>query len=499
MKRYVIIIGLAALAAAAAIATVAFAGGFGPGAKRVSRIAWEPCQGASKAAPKVQCGSIQVPVDWAKPGGPKITVRFARRRADSPDRRIGALFFHPGGPGDGGIGYLTSQSADVNAVFSPTLRARFDIIGVDPRGFGESTPVSCGVPLTVAGVTLFPRTPRQFRRLVQHNRALALSCLRETGPLLGHVDAESVARDHEAVRAALGVREVNFLGISYGTQVAAIYAELYPTRVRTITLDAALEHSVSDSLMLAAEASAVEDSFNRFALWCRTAAACALKSRDVGRLYDDLVKRADRAPIPVAGAVRPVNGEDIRLRTQLFLLFKEPSIYGPFASWAALSQLIKAARAGDASAFATFPTDSHTDSGYSELAVACGEYPSSVHTYAEMQRRIQLGKQLAPHLQGASQTWTAVRCIGWPLEEANPRRPLDVRGTPPILIVNATHDPSTTYAWAHGLAEQIQGSVLLTRVGDGHTSYYTSPCARAAVDRYFLTGKAPAPDAVCLR
>ena len=358
MKRYVIIIGLVVLAAAAAIATVAFASGSGPGAKRASSIAWEPCHGAAEAAPKVQCGSIQVPLDWAKPGGAKITVRFARRRADSPDRRVGTLFFHPGGPGDGGIGYLTSQSADVNAVFSPTLRARFDIIGVDPRGFGESTPVSCGVPVTVAGVTLFPRTSRQFRRLVQHNRALAMSCLRDTGPLLGHVDAESVARDHEAVRAALGVREVNFLGISYGTQVAAIYAELYPTRVRTITLDAALEHSVSDSLMLAAEASAVEDSFNRFALWCRTAAACALKSRDVGRLYDDLVKRADRAPIPVAGAVRPVNGEDIRLRTQLFLLFKEPSIYGPFASWAALSQLIKAARAGDASAFATFPTDS---------------------------------------------------------------------------------------------------------------------------------------------
>jgi pimeloyl-ACP methyl ester carboxylesterase len=499
MKRYVIIIGLVVLAAAAVIATVALADGSGPGAKRASIIAWEPCRGAAEAAPKVQCGSIRVPVDWAKPGGPKITVRFARRLADSPDKSVGTLFFHPGGPGDGGIGYLTSHSADVNAVFSPTLRARFDIIGVDPRGFGESTPVSCGVPLTVAGVTLFPRTPRQFRRLVQHNRALAMSCLKETGPLLGHVDAESVARDHEAVRAALGVRKVNFLGVSYGTQVAAIYAELHPTRVRTITLDAALEHSVSDSLMLAAEASAVEDSFNRFARWCRTAHACALKGQNVGRLYDHLVKRADRAPIPVEGAVRPVNGEDIRLRTQAFLLFKQPSIYGPFASWAALSQLIKAARAGDAIAFAAFPTESHTDSRYSELAVACGEYPSSIRTYAEMQRRIQLGKQLAPHLQGASQTWTAVRCIGWPLEQANPRRRLDVRGTPPILIVNATHDPSTTYAWAHGLAEQIKGSVLLTRVGDGHTSYYTSTCARAAIDRYFLTGKTPAPDAVCLR
>jgi len=85
------------------------------------------------------------------------------------------------------------------------------------------------------------------------------------------------------------------------------------------------------------------------------------------------------------------------------------------------------------------------------------------------------------------------------VKAANPRRTLDVRGAPPILLVNATHDPSTSYAWAHGLAQQIRGSVLLTRVGDGHTSYNASPCARAAVDRYLVTGITPAPNAVCTR
>ena len=139
----------------------------------------------------------------------------------------------------------------------------------------------------------------------------------------------------------------------------------------------------------------------------------------------------------------------------------------------------------------------HTDRAYSELAVICGDYPSSIHTFAEMERRIQLGGQLAPHLQGAAQAWGVVRCIGWPVKAANPRHHLHVHGAPPILIVNATHDPSTSYAWAQGLAEQIDGSVLLTRIGDGHTSYFSSPCARAVVDRYLITGDTPAGQPVC--
>src|SRR4029077_871256 len=172
MKRSIVTIGLAALAGVAAFATVSggsSAGGSGPSVEHASTIAWKACRGA----PKVQCGAIQVPIDWAKPNGPKLTVRFARRPADSPDNRVGTLFFQPGGPGDGGISYMKPGDAELH--FSAALRARFDLIGVDPRGFGESTPVSCGVPLTVEGVTLFPHTPLEFQRLLRHNRAFGAS------------------------------------------------------------------------------------------------------------------------------------------------------------------------------------------------------------------------------------------------------------------------------------------------------------------------------------
>jgi pimeloyl-ACP methyl ester carboxylesterase len=98
------------------------------------------------------CGTVRVPLDWARPSGPTITLGVARRTADQPTRRVGALFVNPGGPGGSGV----EITKFTDFFFSPALRARFDIIGVDPRGVGTSTPVRCSVPLYPAGVTLFP-------------------------------------------------------------------------------------------------------------------------------------------------------------------------------------------------------------------------------------------------------------------------------------------------------------------------------------------------------
>src|SRR4249920_4096931 len=160
-------------------------------------IDWAPCPGSAVT----QCGTLRVPADWSHPTGPKINVAVARHPADDPAHRIGTLFFNPGGPGDGGVKYVIAA----DTFFSDTLRARFDIVSVDPRGVGGSTPVSCGVPALTPEYTFFPRTQQEFDATVAHNRAVARSCLQETGPLLLHADTVSVARDHEALRIALGV------------------------------------------------------------------------------------------------------------------------------------------------------------------------------------------------------------------------------------------------------------------------------------------------------
>lgn len=447
------------------------------------RVDWSACE----QSPRTQCGTLKVPIDWSQRRGQRVSLAVARRLADDPSRRIGTLFYNPGGPGDGAVAYV----ADAEAIFSPTLLARFDIVGMDPRGVQGSNQISCeDRPVIRPETNLWPKSESEFNALVANSRAVGLACLRDTGDLVRHTDTVSVARDHEALRIALGVDEVSWLGVSYGTQVAANYAHLFPRRTRAMVLDAAMDHSLSEVEQVAGEMLTAEDSFNRFAAWCPTSPDCALRGKDVASVFDRLVTEADRAPIPAKGAIRPVTGADIRMGTKGLLRFKEAAIFGPRLSWAGLSRALQSALTGDASAFAVAPAGVTQHLSYSLLANACLDYEVQVGTWVEMQQRMEMGRQLAPHLQGASETWQGLLCAGWPITPTNPPRALDVRGVP-ALIVHAVHDPSVSYAWAHGLAAQIDGSHLLTRTGDGHTSYYTSTCARAATDGYLIQPGGP--------
>jgi pimeloyl-ACP methyl ester carboxylesterase len=465
-----------ALAAAFALSFLWGTGGAQAGDRPPPPIDWKACPDSDVA----ECGNLDVPLDWSDPGGETIMLAVARRPADNPGERVGTLFYNPGGPGDGGVRYVVAA----DQIFSETLRERFDIVAMDPRGVAGSTPVRCSVPVLTPDFWLWPRTEQEFDALVARSRAVGENCLEETGPLLGHLDTVSVARDHEALRRALDVPEISWLGISYGTQVAANHAELFPDSVRAMSLDAALEHSLPEVVQVADEMRAQEDGFNRFVAWCATTDACALHGQDVASRFDRLVASADAAPIHVDGAVRPVRGEDIRMGTINLLTFKEPSIYGTDASWAGLSRVLAAAFAGDFSAFALPQVVPQTDF-WVRAGIGCMDYDPQVRTWQQMRERLTLGEQTAPHLGGASEVWWALACTGWPLEPANPPRTLDVDGVP-ALIVHATFDPSVPYKWAHSLAAQIEGSRVLTRAGDGHTSYYTSPCAQEAVDAFLV-------------
>jgi pimeloyl-ACP methyl ester carboxylesterase len=268
---------------------------------------------------------LRVPIDWSKPSGATVSLAVARRPAKDQQQRVGTLFFNPGGPGDGAAKYIVEVA---EKIFSPTLIERFDLVGMDPRGIENSSQVRCSVPVITPESTLFPKTEQQFNQLRKHNRAVGLDCLDKAGELVRHMDTVSVARDHEALRLALGEDKINWLGVSYGTQLGANYAQLYPTHTRAMVLDAALEHSLPEVYQLAGEIMAAEESFNRFADWCPTAETCALRGQDVRAVFDRLVLQADQNPIPAEGALRAVTGEDIRMGTKGLLRFKEPSIFG---------------------------------------------------------------------------------------------------------------------------------------------------------------------------
>ena len=446
MRRRTLTLAVAAGALTAAVLPASAAITPHPSRDATYAVAWAACAGA----PHVQCGTLSVPLDWSRPGGQHVSVAVARRPADDSAHRVGALFFNPGGPGDGATGYVKAAENFLSA----ELRARFDLVGMDPRAVGGSAKVHCAVPILTPTGTLFPRTRAQFEALLRHNREVGASCLRETGPLLGHVDTVTLARDHEALRKALGEKTITWLGLSYGTQLAANYAELYPQRTRAMVLDSALEHSLPEVVQVAGEVMASEDSFNRFTRWCDTAPTCVLRGQDVGAVFDRLVAEADRHPIPVQGALRPVTGEDIRMSAVGRLRLKEPSIYGPELSWAGLSRAIAARRRG-------------------RLGVRLP--PAGPQADLSPARdRLQRVRAAGPHLGAdapADPDGPAARAApagrvgdlaGERLHRvaASGRQPaaaLDVRGVP-ALIVHAVHDSSDPYAWAHSLAAQIRAA-----------------------------------------
>ena len=500
--RNVVVMVCLTVAALTAPASSAFASaqaqsvGAGSAPKSELNRPWHACLNSSEA----ECSRLRVPVNWSHPRGPTLRLALARLPATDPKHRIGSLLFNCGGPGCPTAQVIKKFQG---SGFTDRLRARFDIVGWDPRGIGKSKPLQCGRPWFHSGAPVYPSTFQGYKQLVERNRALARSCRRWSGPLVNNVDARSTVHDMEAIRKALGGGGLNYLGLSYGTMLGALYAQRYPHHVRALALDGALDPSLSQPIMLANEASAAEDVFDRWAAWCQGAPSCPLHGRDVTQVYDDLIAAANRSPIPAPSVGQPghrVSGEEIQYSTDAnYLLFEHPTALFPGApSWRDLGPAIVKARHGDASYFATDAPGPPNDSQYGAIAVQCLDFSSQVRSFADLRDYGILASGVAPHLGGASQTGEiASQCAGWPRPKHQPRRTFRARGAPPTLIVNATHDPSTTYEWALSLHAQIKPSRLLTRVGNGHTSYTVSSCARRFVDAYLIDRKLPPPGATC--
>jgi pimeloyl-ACP methyl ester carboxylesterase len=488
------------VAAPALLASLVLLVGAEPGWGKQT-IRWHGC--GSDFPPSLQCGELSVPLDYARPRGPAINVGFARLPARDRAHRVGSLIINPGGPGGPGSQVVALEAAGRH-LWHPALNRRFDLIGMDPRGIGTSSPIQCDPATWNQPVSLFPRNPLEFTQLGSYVSAVGASCLDRTGPLLGHVDTLSVTRDMEALRRALGDRKLNFLGLSYGAEIGMLYAERYPTRIRAMALDGILDHSISTQRVFLEAAAAYEDTFNRFAAWCGRARSCALHGRDVPAVFDRLVRRADRQPIPAPRCstepCRPtVTGAEIRLNSFNPLATKNaiPAIGLP--GWKGFAAALAQAERGDASAFASHLATTPKDDPFPGLAVNCVDYPRTVTTYRDFAALARRGRAIAPHTQGASEAWLGVTgCMRWPVPLANPPHRPVIRGAPPILLVSARHDPSTSYVWARRALRQIPRAVLLTRAGDGHTSSWLGAHSRTndAIARYLITRKSPPPSSV---
>ena len=451
-----------------------------------SKITWRDCGGG------FQCGTLQVPLDYSNRYGRKIALALIRKPAASRTDRIGSVLFNPGGPGGSGIDFLRGTVDMLR-----NLNHRFDLVSWDPRGVGASTPVTCADgPQLDAYLALDSvlDDPDEKQTYIQATQDFAAGCQRRSGDLLPFMDTASTAWDLDEIRAAVGDPKLTYLGFSYGTYIGLWYAHLFPKRVRALALDAVFDATDSQGELHQLEG--FESNLMAFIADCRSNVRCAYgRNGDPQQKLDAAIARLDATPLRVGGRLLT---RSLALRGVLGALYDQED-------WPYLDQALTALEAGDGRdllALADYFDGRNADGSYGSLvngafdATVCLDSPSFTTDIAFYD---QLGPYLtkaSPHF-GQLDQYGGLLCAYWPVKPKHFWVPLPVLGAPPILFVGGTNDPATPYAAAESVTKQVPGSVLLTRKGNGHTSYGSSLCAHAAEDAYLIDLTLPAPGTVC--
>jgi pimeloyl-ACP methyl ester carboxylesterase len=464
-------------------------------------IKWGKCDPVFRwfRADNIQCGNLTVPIDWDIPDGKTLELGMVRvlRSSNSTAKRIGNLFINPGGPGASASYYVASIAGSPKAA---ELLNSYDIVGIDPRGVGLSAPIQCDADIYNERATLFPKTREDYNRLVDKNRRLGESCLEMSGDLVNHLDTISVAKDHEAVRATFGADEkFNWLGLSYGSQIGAQYAQLFPDKIGAMVLDGVLQHSQSEASNLLVEGTAYEAGLKAYFKWSRDTSSP--EGEDVEEAWYNLLKQAKEAPIDVDMCGYPnscrlkLNEEDIRFNAQGLILTPNKTASSLEMALNLLPHLLSTQLAKKPIEVGyEIPVIYLMSSYYGAVAVGCQDWAPELSTFEDFQAKMRIGQAYLPLTQGASQSWTLqASCVGWPTPVTNPPAKLNVdTGDNPILMVSGTIDPSTSYVWGVGMQQEIKSNVFLTRKGEGHTSWSLGGATAKAINRFLLTKELPA-------
>jgi pimeloyl-ACP methyl ester carboxylesterase len=460
-------------------------------------VRWSRCGG------DFRCAKITVPLDYADPAGSDLQLQVIRHPATSKEP-LGSLVVNPGGPGASGVDYGRAA----RAIVTPEVLKEYDIVGFDPRGVARSEPVEClnDTELdTFMATDATPDNPAEVKELAALSAEMGHGCKARSPEVAPHVDSVSVVRDIDILRAVLGDEKLNFLGKSYGSQLGALYAGLFPQQVGRVVLDGVLPNSLTLDMVSEGQAAAFDVALQRFVAWCIEDADCPLpRDQEQGmariqKLLDDL----DSHPLPGIGKRVLTQA----LGTAAILNY----LYAPSADWVLLEYGLAAALEGDGSVLLDM-IDDRTDrsegrytSNLNEVffAVSCLDRPALGGV--EHAEELAAAWEAEAPVFGPVLAWGTLPCWRWPMDPvtvagADPRsrEPVRAPGTAPILVVSTRYDPATPYQWGVQVADELESGHLLTYEGDGHTAYTSgSPCIDAAVTDYLISGKVPAEGASC--
>jgi pimeloyl-ACP methyl ester carboxylesterase len=472
-------------------------------APRVPVLRWQACDGG------FQCATAKVPLDYRQPRGTQISIAVIRHKATGPGKPVGSLFVNGGGPSEQIQGF-TADYPTLPAV----LREKFDLITFDPRGFGLSSPIQCFSSLAAEDKLLAPVEPyptfpvgaQQTQAFERTYASFGAQCARNAGALLDHDTTSDTARDMNLLRQAVGAGQLNYLGLSYGTGLGAIYANLFPATVGRMVLDGNLDPvgwtsgGTSPSFVREGDGPASATQARAFLSACgeNPVSKCAFSAGSpaaTAAKFATLLSRLRARPATVAG--------------QAFGYAAVFSIIPPddLSSWqsaaAQLQQLWLAAGEGTVSAPLPAASQSatgaasHYDGLEQTLAVVCADTadPRNAGDYAAA---AQAGSRYGGF--GALAAWEEAPCAFWPTATEQDRYtgPWNRPTSATILVIGNTGDPVTPYQGSVAMARDLKRARLLTVKESGHTEFFNpSECASNYEFRYLTTGELPPQGTVC--
>jgi len=464
-----------------------------------STLVWSDC------ADGAQCATLTVPRDYDRPNGPTFELAITRIPAQDQAHRIGALFVNFGGPGGTAVDAIQAFGADLFA----GVNDRFDIVGIDPRGVGQTEPsVDCRANQETDGIYSQPFvTPFNLDvgALVAKDKRYIARCLALNGSVLRDITTENTARDFDRVRAAMGESKLNYFGFSYGTFLGATYASLFPNRYRAMVLDGPVDvNGYANRPMenLREQSNGYERALGRFFQACAANQDfCGFGGSDPWGAFDALVADANIVALPASGSdPRPVDGDDMIAGAVLAMYAKQ--------LWPLLVDALQQAQTGDGTGFrllADFFYGRNDDGTY-------GPGGDRYFLITAADQRYERGVDL--YLEAGNHSWGLFDHSWWNAGYAelnyglyDPRStdvfrgPFRASGSAPTALEVATiYDPATPYRGALRTAAQLKNVRLLTMRGDGHTAYGgNSACIDEAVNRYVETLALPAKGTICLQ
>jgi pimeloyl-ACP methyl ester carboxylesterase len=423
---------------------------------------------------------VAVPVDYDQPATGTMDVAVIRRPAGDPSGRIGTLLMNPGGPGASGV-----RRVRRGFTLSPEVAARFDIVGFDPRGVGDSTPVRCGSTVgAFRALDLAPDTPQESAAMEAAARAVADECAVTEGPRLAHLGTREVVLDVEVIRRAIGEPQVSYVGLSYGTLIGLLWADAYPRSVRAMVLDGVVDPGAEGDVTGEKQVAAIDETVGAIDAACATDPTCPV--RDAGGVlaaYDELARRLD------AGEVA---GHDVGPTQLAYAAFS--ATYGS-ERWPLLWRALASGLAGDLAGVADMARWFTGLVAYAPFAlISCLDAPHPMGADA-WRAAADRAARTSPRF-GRTAANELLPCAFWP---ANTLRPLvvDARGAPPILVIGSTGDAATPFDQAERVANDLRRSALLAVDLAGHIALGDSACADEAATRYLVDLITPAVDARC--